>query len=260
MRHASLLLIALVAACNGGSAAPQPEGPIKVGVASGNNQIVPAARRIRLPDSVGIQAVRLANGSVALRVLDRASDFVLPPRAYAQTSVKSVAGLVACGKAPSDPRHALIPEVQCAMTSAQGKAWFNFLRDTIAGTSVAYVAYTDPITGQTVISDSVKAIVQPLAASDFYALEDPRPSVGDTVDLRARTIGRVTDQYKNVLTSYRIRYRRINFVAGMPDSASAFALSDKTLLDGDKVAIRASDKWLDVAVDSIVHVHAIVVR
>jgi hypothetical protein len=181
-------VLVFTAACGSGSAAPIADGPVKVGVMAGNNQTVPAARSARLPKNVGVQAVRLPNGSVALRVLDA----MLPPKAYAQTGVVSVPGVVACPDSP-DPKHALIPEVLCTATGADGIAWFTFHSDSIAGVSKALVKAT--VNQVTVITDSVLATILPGAASPTYRTSNI-PIANFPAIMPA---GSVVDQFGNAL-------------------------------------------------------------
>jgi hypothetical protein len=179
-------MLALLTACGGGSAAPVADGPVKVSVATGNNQTVAAARDARLPKEVGVQAVRLPNGQSGLRLLDA----LLPPKAYAQTGVTSVPGIVACPVSP-DPKHALIPEVPCTSTGADGIAWFTFHHDSVAGRSMAQVRAT--VDRVTVVTDSVVATILPGPASPTYRTQSvPIQSFPATVAENS-----VQDQYGN---------------------------------------------------------------
>lgn len=192
VRAALLVLSAGIAACNGGNAAPQPDGPVLGRVLSGNHQTVVAARDAVLPQRVGVQAYQGANGSVALRVLDA----LLPPKAYAQTAVQGVAGVVVCATAP-DPQHVLHPEVPCTQTGADGLAYFTFHNDSVAGTARANVAGT--INTRTVITDSVFATVLPGPASPTYlAAQTPIQNFPATVPATE-----VQDAYGNPV-AYRI--------------------------------------------------------
>jgi hypothetical protein len=242
MRYNRLAILAgmLVAACNGGDAAPQANGPIMVGVTAGNNQTVAAEHLTALPAVVAVQAVQQPNGQVAWHAW--VEDALLPKRAYAQSAVHGVPNLVACGKTPTDPKHTLLPEVPCTNTDATGMAYFTFLRDTTAGTSKAYIAAT--VNGVTVVTDSVKATITPgpcgvwipaHATPSFSAQAGVRFSLRDS-------IFNVWDKYNNPITGpYLIRYRRINASAG---------LSDPDLIVGDSITVRATDLQLDIAVDS----------
>jgi hypothetical protein len=160
-RLGTLALLSTLAACGGGSAAPQADGPAKLGVIAGNNQVVPAARSARLPDPVVAQAVRLANGQVSLRVLDA----LLPEKAYAQTTVNGIAGLVVCATAPAAGR-AMKAEVPCASTDALGKATFVFMTDSVAGITRGVIAAA--LATGTKVTDSVTATVMAGAASPTY--------------------------------------------------------------------------------------------
>lgn len=233
--------VLLLAACSGGSAAPQADGPISVGVTAGNNQTVMADHLTALPARVAIQAVQQPNGQVAWHAW--VEDALLPKRAYAQSAVHGVANLVACGKTPTDPKHSLLPEVPCTNTDASGMAYFTFLRDTTAGTSKAYIAAT--VNGATVITDSVKATVTAGPAAAWIGVHANvyfTAKAGVKYSLRD-SIANVFDKYNNPLpaNTYLIRYRRINGNA---------ALSDPELLASDSVTVRATDIQLDVAVDS----------
>lgn len=159
-----LALIAL-AACNGGSAAPMPDGPASLGVIAGNNQVVPAAPSARLPDPVVAQAVRLPNGQVGFRVLD-AVDLLLPPKAYAQTTVNGIPNLVVCVTAPVGGGRAMKAEVPCATTDAAGKATFVFLTDSVAGKTKGIIAAA--LATGTKVTDSVTATVVAGAVNPNY--------------------------------------------------------------------------------------------
>jgi hypothetical protein len=150
-----------------------PDGPINVGVIAGNNQVVTAAPLAPLPSQVVTQAVRLPNGTVALRT--RVVDALLPERAYAQTAVNGVPNVVVCAKAP-DPKHALTADVQCANTDANGKAYFTFKADTVAGVSKAQVAAS--LSTGTKITDSVSATVNPGAFAWSPAVCGPARAPG----------------------------------------------------------------------------------
>jgi hypothetical protein len=225
VRASSVLALSLVlAACSGGSAAPIADGPVHLGVLSGNNQSVSAAPASAntLPAQVVAQVVRLPNGQVAMTT--RVVDAILPPKAWAQTAVNGIAGAVVCAVSP-DPKHGLTPEVPCTNTDAAGKAYFTFHADTLAGVSKAEVRGT--VAGVTQVSDSVTATVMPDPASldfwggpafsdtlhqvyahqaagnataDFYSVH-----VGDTLDLTG-FIAKVQDKYNNVLGTYTLSW------------------------------------------------------
>jgi hypothetical protein len=186
------LLVTTLAACGGGSAAPIADGPLHAGVVAGNNQVVQAAPQAPLPAPVVAQVIRLANGSVALRILDG----VLPRRAYAQTAVVGVPNQVVCARTP-DPKHALTAEVLCANSDATGKAYFTFHADSLAGTDKAQVALSTA-TG-TLVTDSVQATVVPGAASPTYRMQS-NPLLTSPAVVPANA---VQDQYGNAVP-YRI--------------------------------------------------------
>jgi hypothetical protein len=154
-------LVAMLAACGGGSAAPIADGPVSMGIVAGNHQVVPAGRDPALPQPVVAQVVRGPNGQVSLRLLDA----LLPAKAYAQTTVTGIPNQVVCFSAP-DPKHVMRAEVACASSDALGKATFVLHTDSVAGVSRGQVAAALP-TG-TKITDSITATVMPGAASPTY--------------------------------------------------------------------------------------------
>jgi hypothetical protein len=161
IRSIPCVLLTALASCGGGSAAPQADGPAHLGVIAGNNQVVPAARSARLPAPVVAQAVLLPSGQVSLRLLDA----LLPEKAYAQTTVNGIAGLVVCATAPTSGR-AMRAEVPCASTDALGKATFVFLTDSVAGVTKGVIAAA--LASGTKVTDSVSATVLAGAASPTY--------------------------------------------------------------------------------------------
>jgi hypothetical protein len=252
-RRAALALLGLtaLAACGGGSAAPMPDGPLNVGVIAGNNQSVTAAPAAPLPLPVVAQVVRLPSGTIALRT--RIVDAVLPEKAYAQTAVVGVPGIVVCARTP-DPKHALTAEVLCANSDAAGKAYFVFRADTVSGTSRAHVAYSSP-TG-TKVTDSVSATVATAPARDWNTIDGTSYTfgsarIGDTLRVRDR-INAVWDKYNNFIywkgrgagapTAFRVRYRRLNTTP---------SLNDPALIDGDTFVIRQGDGSFQLAIDTL---------
>jgi hypothetical protein len=152
-----VLGLTLAAACNGGNAAPQPDGPVKMGVIAGNHQVVTAAPLVRLPSQVVVQVAVSPSGQVSLRT--RIIDAALPPKAFAQaTGVKGLPNQTVCTTIP-DPKHALTAVVPCASSDALGNAYFTFQSDTVAGTSKAQVAASLATGIQ--VTDSVSADVLP---------------------------------------------------------------------------------------------------
>lgn len=197
----ALLVLAGVAACSGGSAAPMPDGAPRLGVIGGNHQSVEAAPAVKLPSQVVAQVVRLPSGQVAMTT--RVLDALLPPKAFAQTAVNGIPGAVVCSVAP-DPAHPLTPEVPCTNTDAQGLAYFTFHADSVAGVAKAEVRGT--VNGTTHVSDSVSATVLPstpvtatggvsctTGQSGCYAVH-----VGDTLDLHM-TFTTLKDRYGNAV-------------------------------------------------------------
>lgn len=186
------LALIVLAACNGGNAAPMPDGPASLGVIAGNHQVVPAAPSARLPDPVVAQAVRLPNGQVGFRVMD-AVDMVLPPKAYAQTTtVNGIPNLVVCVTAPVGGGRAMKAEVPCATTDAAGKATFVFLTDSIAGPIRGRIAAA--LATGTQVTDSVSATVVPGVVDSNYKAGGFVQQKGDTVMSDA-----VRDRYGNKL-------------------------------------------------------------
>jgi|SRR5712664_1180747 len=174
MRCTSLALstfLLLAAACGGGTA-PLPDGPITAGVITGNHQVVPAAPLAPLPQQVGVQVIRLPNGTMTtLRLLDRVGDALLPPMLFAQTVVNGVPNQAVCQAASRPGERALHADIPCAISDANGKAYLTFLHDSIAGTPIARVGVSTP-TG-TQITDSVTATVLAGAADPNYYTQSP---------------------------------------------------------------------------------------
>lgn len=190
------LSLLTMAACGGGSAAPQPDGPVSLGVIAGNNQVVPAAPSARLPENVVAQVVQLPSGRVGLRVLDQVTDAVLPPKAFAQTAVNGIPNQVVCASAPATGR-AMRAEVACANTDALGKAYFVFLTDSIAGPTRANIAAALP-TG-TKVTDSVSATVMPGTTATVRVQQRQRVALSSQLALRT-VILHAVDAYGNATT------------------------------------------------------------
>lgn len=189
----ALLISAMVlSGCSGGTS-PQANGPVKVGIVSGNNQSVAAAPSKPLPQTVVAQVIRLPDGTSSLRILDA----LLPPNAYAQTAVDGVPNQAVCQAAPKPDERALKADIPCTISDATGKAYLTFLHDSIAGPSIARVGVSTPAGTQ--ITDSVQATVLPGVASPTY-LAPQTPILNFPATVPATS---VVDQYGNAV-SFRI--------------------------------------------------------
>jgi hypothetical protein len=233
------LLATLAVAC-GGSTEPA-QGPLKIGIVSGNNQTA-AAGRAQLADPVVGQLVRLPNGTVAWRVLDRATDLLLPPKAYAQGTVVTgspVPGAVVCA-ATVDPVVSLTPVVPCTNTATDGTAVFAFKPGTIAGQAKAVVQ--GMVNNVAVTFDTARATIKagpPIGVGGFT--KDTLVTVGQVLDFNTFPV-RARDEYGNINTEYVFSYRRVN---------ANSALTDPAAIVSKLVTVRTGDQQIRIWADAI---------
>lgn len=149
MRKLIALLVLSTAAC-GGSASSPPEGPLKLGIVSGDNQVA-AAGSAKLTDPVVGRLVRVSTAS--------GPRFEFVKTAYAQTVVTGspVPGAVVC--AVSVTPGSMVPFVPCTNTDTNGQATFFFTPGTKAGAAEAEIRGT--LAGQPAVFDTAKATVTP---------------------------------------------------------------------------------------------------
>lgn len=240
-RMTVLLALALVAACDSGGTNPE-DGPVKVGIVSGNNQVVVAAPAKALPAPIVAQLVRLPNGTYAL--LQNAADFVLPTKAYAQGIVLTgspIPGGVVCGL-PADSLRPLKPMIACVNTGADGKVSYPFSHGTVAGESKGIVQAS--INGVVVTLDTARATVVhgPVAAMGGF-LRDTAVTPGQVIDFTTFPVS-VIDYYGNRIpqADYVFTYRRVNRTASLTDAAATASRM---------VTVRTGDTLVRIFADTV---------
>jgi hypothetical protein len=206
MRHICTLALLLSCAACGGSTTSTPEGPLKLGIVAGNNQVAPAGS-VKLTDPVVGRLVRVSTAS--------GPRFEFVKTAYAQTVVTGspVPGAVVC--AVSMTAGSMVPFVPCTNTDADGKATFFFTPGTKAGEAESEIRGT--LAGQPAVFDTATATVLPGPAvkASGGQCNTGQPgcylvSVGDVLDLHM-TFTQAFDQYDNsidltgIVPSYAIR-------------------------------------------------------
>lgn len=152
MRTASLLLastgLLLLAACDGPNG---PNGPLVLGIVSGNHQTATAGDQ-QLGEPVVGKMVRTETGSIAFRL-------VTPAYAQDGTTVSGspVAGAVVCAVSVTDG--GLEPFTPCTNTASDGTAVFFFSPGTKAGEAKSEIRGT--VNAQPAVFDTVVAAVEP---------------------------------------------------------------------------------------------------
>lgn len=198
MKWQYLIAAVLVASC-GGPTDTGPNGPLDLGIVSGNDQTARASKEQLGAPVVG-RLVRLPNGTVAFRW----SDAILPAKAYAQTTVNGspVAGAVVCAVSITADRP-LTPFVPCTNTDTAGKATFFFQTGHTAGESRAEIRGT--VDNQPAVFDTARATVLPDSAAGLRVRLADRDlgtkQVGDTIFID-REVSDVKDKYGNVITDW----------------------------------------------------------
>lgn len=190
--------VAVVAACNGGSAAPRATGPAAMLILSGNNQTAQVAAP-SFPSPVQGQLYRAPNGQVAWRW----SEFLLPAKAEAGTTVTvngaPITNAVVCwADVPGAPK--LIPFSVCTNTDNNGKASFSIRPDTAAGKAKGQIHWDSA--GTPIVTDSVLETVTP-GALYYWGATGYNPgtvSKGDTLRL-IRFFSGFRDRYGNAITA-----------------------------------------------------------
>lgn len=188
MRKLVVLFVALAIAACGGSSTGTPDGPLKLGITSGNNQIANAGSA-QLTDPVVGTLVRVSTA--------QGPRFEFVKTAYAQTVVTGspVAGAVVC--AVSVTPNTMVPFVPCTNTDALGKATFFFAPGTLAGVQKAEIRGT--LAGQPAVFDTAKATVLPGAATSMnITVFRMTVAAGSTVDLHTIILN-TADQYNNLI-------------------------------------------------------------
>jgi len=167
MKQLVICAVLAVAACGGsagdGVTAPPAAGPLKLGIVSGNDQVVNAGATQLTAPVVG-RLVRLPNATIAFHIespAQRASERLLDllvPRAFAQTVVTGspVPGAVVCAVSV-DTLHKLTPFTPCTNTAADGTATFFFTPGTTAGVATAQIRGT--LNNSPAVFDTAKATV-----------------------------------------------------------------------------------------------------
>jgi hypothetical protein len=195
MREFRTLALLLACAACGGSATSTPEGPLKLGIVAGNNQVAQAGST-RLTDAVVGRLVRVSTAS--------GPRFEFVKTAYAQTVVTGspVPGAVVCAASltPGD----MVPFVPCTNTDANGQATFFFTPGTKAGVAESEIRGT--LAGQPAVFDTAQATVlagSPVRVDGGSSCNTDQPgcylvSAGDVVDLHM-TFTRAWDQYDNAV-------------------------------------------------------------
>lgn len=199
-----LSLILAVAACGGAGTDAQGDGPLALGIVSGQNQSV-VAGAAQLPQPVVGKLVRKSDGSIAFiqTSANRALDLIVP-RAFAQSGTvvtgSPVPGAVVCAVS-ADPMHKLEPFTPCTNTDANGQATFYFTPGTTAG--VAKAEIRGSLNNQPAVFDTAKATVSAGAVVNLYQLFNPGlytvpMTTGTPFDIHTLISGGV-DKYNNLI-------------------------------------------------------------
>ena len=193
-------------ACGGSSTAPF-DGPLKLGIVSGQDQFAKAGQwnttqnRPQLTEAVVGKLVRQANGQIAWVRLERAGNFALDlfaPRAYAQGGTivtgSPVVGAVVCAQPLTVG--SMVPWTPCTNTGADGTALFFFDPGHVAGVQKAEIRGT--IGNAAAVFDTARATVMPSDTMGFISINTGSMSavVGQTIDLHS-VILNVADKYDN---------------------------------------------------------------
>jgi hypothetical protein len=178
--------ILLLGACDGPNG---PNGPLALGIVSGNHQTAIAGDD-QLTEPVIGKMVRTPSGSIAWSWL------VSPAYADGTTVNGSpVAGAVVC--AVSVTEGGLEPFTPCTNTAEDGTAVFFFSPGTKAGEAKSEIRGT--VNAQPAVFDTVVAAIQPGPVRFFnfeYTPPSPYVEPGDTVDIRAG-LSHTRDAYGN---------------------------------------------------------------
>jgi hypothetical protein len=193
--YSTLSLLCLMA-CGGSTSSP-PEGPLKMGIVAGNNQISKAGET-KFANAVVGRLVRVSTAS------NSGWHFEFVKTAYAQTVVTGspVPGAVVC--AVSLQVDGMVPFVPCTNTDANGQATFFFAPGTKSGPVESEIRGT--LAGQPAVFDTAKAVVTP---SDPYEIlvtgvpatcmpSCPKYQGGDVLDLHSFIMA-VRDKYSNLI-------------------------------------------------------------
>jgi hypothetical protein len=202
MRTIRTLALLLACAACGGSTSSPPEGPLKLGIVAGNNQVAPAGSA-KLTDPVVGRLVRVSTAS--------GPRFEFVKTAYAQTVVTGspVPGAVVC--AVSVTAGSMVPFVPCTNTDANGTATFFFTPGTKAGEAESEIRGT--LSGQPAVFDTAKATVLPGPVTDVVAghlawnctvggVSATCMKVGETIDFEP-TVAVARDQYGNDVSDWK---------------------------------------------------------
>lgn len=176
----------LLAACGGSTS---PNGPLQLGIVSGDNQIAPAGSQ-QLSNPVVGKMVRVFTA--------QGPRFEFVKTAYAQTVVNGspVAGAVVC--AVSLTEGDMVPFTPCTNTDNDGTATFFFTPGTRAGVARAEIRGT--VAGQPAVFDTATATVEPGVAKEIGMATFGPVNVdgGTSVDLH-NIILNVKDAYSNFI-------------------------------------------------------------
>lgn len=195
MHNRSLFVTLAFALGCGGSATSTPEGPLKLGIVSGDNQVALAGSQ-KLTDPVIGRLVRVSTAS--------GPRFEFVKTAYAQTVVTGspVPGAVVCAVSltPGD----MVPFVPCTNTDANGQATFFFTPGTKAGEVHSEIRGT--LAGQPAVFDTATATVEAGPAAKVTGsapCNTDQPgcylvSAGDAFDIHM-TFSKAWDEYDNAV-------------------------------------------------------------
>lgn len=236
MRALSLIpALVMLTACEGGLPAVD-NGPLALGIVSGQNQVATAGSE-RLAQPVVGKLVRQPGGGIAFRL-------VTP--AYAEGTVvqgSPVPGAVVC--AVSVTEGGMVPFTPCTNTGSDGTATFFFAPGTKAGEARSEIRGV--VDGQPAVFDTARAVVQPGPLARWYVgpVGGRVYTVSDGDTVRIDTIPRIVgeDQYANEIgrdsvLSHSARWIWQPFVynGGAPDAPPADARTGWTVVVPDSAS------------------------
>lgn len=253
--------LALIAC--GGSAdntSPIGNGPLKLGIVSGQNQTVTAGSAQLGAPVVG-KLVRQPNGTVAFiqTSAGRALDLIVP-RAFAQGGTvvtgSPVPGAVVCAVSV-DTAHSLVPFTPCTNTDSAGQATFYFTPGHGAGVAKAEIRGT--LNNSPAVFDTAKATVLPGPITELGVGTLPNRPVGPDSAYLSGNILHVKpgqrialreialwcrDQYANMEPTCPLSWA---FYAGdTPDAQRVAQVTSDTATIPTGVAASGSSSWTQI--------------
>lgn len=189
----ALLAVAILILVSGCDAVSRNDGPLALGIVSGNNQTAVAGSE-RLTDAVVGKLVRKPDGGIT---------FNLVTPAYAQGAVVQgapVPGALVCAVSISED--GMIPWVPCAQTDSAGTATFFFTPGTKADTVRSEIRGT--VNNEPAVFDTAVAVVEPSALAAWNGNELSGVQ-GDTLYLTATAILQARDEYHNPISAEAVR-------------------------------------------------------